>query len=100
MLESQRATQSGDKDSLNIVAVDKKRGLTSVRYLLSADTRDERLNWCGVLTRTLENMRAWDPSSYRSRASSTTSDSTVATASSLDTANADTISAASSTDIW
>ena len=96
MLESQRATQSGDKDSLNIVAVDKKRGLTSVRYLLSADTRDERLNWCNVLTRTLENMRAWDPSTYRSRASSTTSESTVATASD---ANADSISAAS-TDIW
>jgi len=101
MLESQRAIQSGDKDALNIVSVDAKRGLTNLRYLLSADTRDERLNWCTVLTRTLENMRAWDPTTYRSRSSST---STVATASSLEGAStvaSDTMSAASSvTDIW
>ena len=54
MLESQRAIQSGDKDALNIVSVDAKRGLTNLRYLLSADTRDERLNWCtGVVNKSI-----------------------------------------------
>ena len=44
---------------------DHKHAVTILRYLLSADTRDERLNWCSVISRAVANLRAWDPSSRK-----------------------------------
>ena len=44
---------------------DRKQGLTHLRYLLSADTREERLNWCSVISRAIGNLRAWDPTSSK-----------------------------------
>lgn len=44
---------------------DRKHAVTILRYLLSADTRDERLNWCSVISRAVANLRAWDPTSSK-----------------------------------
>lgn len=30
------------------------------RYLLSADTLDDKVAWCDALNRTLEDLRAWE----------------------------------------
>jgi len=68
----------------------KKHGWTTIRHLLMADTRDERLHWCKVLNTALETLRAWDPTSMRPRSASI---------SSSETASLDTVSNAS-TDIW
>ena len=113
LLENRRRIQSGDCEALNIVVVrlfgrlnamssderkllfeifqDQKRGVTTIKHLLMADTRDERLNWCKVLNSALENMRAWDPTSMRARSGSESTTTSVE--------NEDTISSAS-TDIW
>ena len=34
--------------------------MTILRHLLSADSRNERLTWCDILNKALENLRAWD----------------------------------------
>ena len=34
--------------------------ITILRHLLSADSREERLVWCNILNKALENLRAWD----------------------------------------
>ena len=94
MLESQRRTHHGDKEALNMQVVscvrvlnnyqtilrsaaqnllkhtfhfqqDHKNKVTTLRHLLSADTRDERVNWCSVISRSLASLRAWDPTSSR-----------------------------------
>ena len=44
---------------------DRKQGLTHLRYLLSADTREERQNWCSFIIRAIGNLRAWDPTSSK-----------------------------------
>jgi len=89
MLENRRSFQNGDREALNM-HVDKKHGWTTIRHLLMADTRDERLHWCKVLNTALETLRAWDPTSMRPRSASI---------SSSETASLDTVSNAS-TDIW
>ena len=71
---------------------DRKNGITIIRHLLMADSRDERLHWCKVLNSALENLRAWDPTSLRERSNST---STTGGATDTD----DNVSSAS-TDIW
>jgi actin-binding protein anillin len=88
MLENRRSYQAGDKEAEHM-HVDKKHGLTTIRNLLVADTRDERLNWCKVLNTALENLRAWDPTSMRPRSASISSSE----------AASDSVSNAS-TDIW
>ena len=45
---------------------DRKSGYTTVRHLLSADTRDDRVAWCTVLQKAIDNIRAWDPRAFRS----------------------------------
>ena len=44
---------------------DRKSGYTTVRHLLSADTRDDRVAWCTVLQKAIDNIRAWDPRAFR-----------------------------------
>ena len=44
---------------------DRKHGVTILRHLLSADTREERLNWCSIISKALANLRAWDPTSSK-----------------------------------
>ena len=74
-----------------VILQDRNRGVTTIKHLLMADTRDERLNWCKILNIALENMRAWDPTSFRPRSGSESTTASVETE--------DTISSAS-TDIW
>jgi hypothetical protein len=38
-----------------------------------ADTREDRLQWCAVLNKALETLRAWDPTSARPRCPSQSS---------------------------
>ena len=90
MLETRRPKRQGDKESeLNIMTLvifnvihiyklakrmrfhflliqDRKSGYTTVRHLLSADTRDDRVAWCTVLQKAIDNIRAWDPRAFRS----------------------------------
>lgn len=110
MLESKRRMQHGDRDALNM-QVNHKHGVTILRHLLSGDTRDERLNWCSVISRALANLRAWDPTSSKplSRSDSLSS---ISTTTSTDAGNGGTISSnndatdngdttsEASTDIW
>ena len=37
-----------------------------LRHLLSADSREERLLWCNILNKALDNLRAWDTVNSRS----------------------------------
>ena len=76
MLETSRAAHKEDKDSLVVqtqggplvVVVDcilissshPPGHVTILRHLLSADSRNERLTWCDILNKALENLRAWD----------------------------------------
>ena len=74
---------------------DRKNGITYIRHLVSADSRDGkdgRLEWCKVLNDALHNMRSWDPKFMKE---SPTSDSV--STSSMETD--DNVSSAS-TDIW
>ena len=76
MLETSRAASRADKDSLvvqtqgrdpdlsglmnNNVLLIFPGHMTILRHLLSADSRQERLTWCEILNKALENLRAWD----------------------------------------
>lgn len=93
MLETVRRWRQGDKESLIMHVVmmtfvllfacclkclwhfsqNRKSGETTTRHLLSADTREDRLGWCSILNTALNNMRAWDPTAFRPRASSQSS---------------------------
>merc|ERR1711981_1099762 len=68
MLETSRPATREDRDSLVVI----KQGNTTVlRHLLSADSRNERVVWCDILTQALDNLRAWD--TVRPRSSSVSS---------------------------
>ncbi|XP_059096136.1 anillin-like isoform X2 [Tigriopus californicus] len=86
MLETRRPWRQGDEDSL-VMRVNRQSGVTSIRHLLSADTRDDRIGWCKILNRALENIRAWDPTAMRPRSESAAS-------------RGSSDSASTSTDIW
>lgn len=76
MLETSRAAQKNDKDSLVIqtkggyiiyqcvqltnLFISFSGHVTILRHLLSADSRQERVLWCDILNKALENLRAWD----------------------------------------
>ena len=57
MLETSRPATKEDRDSLVVI---KKGGTTILRHLLSADSRSERIAWCDILNKALDNLRAWD----------------------------------------
>lgn len=58
LLECQRPAKDTDKESLIIVPNGRT---TTVRYLLSADTKEEREEWCAYFNKTLTLLRAWGP---------------------------------------
>ena len=80
MLETSRAAHREDKDSLvvqtqgghqqhvmlltlTVILISSTHypgHVTILRHLLSADSRNERLTWCDILNKALENLRAWD----------------------------------------
>ncbi|KAK2583292.1 hypothetical protein KPH14_009296 [Odynerus spinipes] len=60
LLETKRPAQSGDADSLIMVTNGSE---TTIRHLLSADTKEDRLEWCSKLNKTLHLIRAWGGSS-------------------------------------
>ncbi|XP_046734101.1 anillin isoform X3 [Diprion similis] len=56
LLETTRPAQQGDSETLVMVRMGPQ---TTIRHLLSADTKEERLEWCSKLNKTLSLMRAW-----------------------------------------
>lgn len=57
LLETTRAREPHDQDSLILVL----EGETArIRHLLSADTKEERIEWCNRLNRALALIRAWN----------------------------------------
>ncbi|XP_014204655.1 anillin-like isoform X2 [Copidosoma floridanum] len=56
LLETTRPAQPGDADCLVMA---RKGSETTIRHLLSADTKEERLEWCAKLNKTLNLIRAW-----------------------------------------
>ena len=60
MLEPSRTARQDDKESL---VIQRKGHITILRHLLSADSREERLVWCDILNKALDNLRAWDTTS-------------------------------------
>lgn len=58
LLECQRPAKDTDQESLIIVPNGRT---TTVRYLLSADTKEEREEWCAYFNKTLTLLRAWGP---------------------------------------
>ncbi|XP_058803979.1 anillin isoform X4 [Phymastichus coffea] len=56
LLETRRPAQPGDTDSLVMV---RNGPETTIRHLLSADTKEDRLEWCAKLNKTLHLIRAW-----------------------------------------
>eukprot|EP00088_Acartia_fossae_P057216 TRINITY_DN6673_c0_g1_i1.p1 TRINITY_DN6673_c0_g1~~TRINITY_DN6673_c0_g1_i1.p1 ORF type:complete len:863 (-),score=259.31 TRINITY_DN6673_c0_g1_i1:875-3226(-) len=84
MLESRRPAKSSDRESLVLV---RQGSFTIIRHLLSADSREERVEWCTILNQALDNLRAWDPKEEDSRSE---------TVSSTGSSSKDSVS----TDIW
>ncbi|KAK7863262.1 hypothetical protein R5R35_001470 [Gryllus longicercus] len=56
LLETTRPAQPEDKDSLVVVT---SGNHTVIRNLLSADTKEERIVWCGQINKALTMLRAW-----------------------------------------
>eukprot|EP00096_Caligus_rogercresseyi_P012802 TRINITY_DN5480_c0_g1_i1.p1 TRINITY_DN5480_c0_g1~~TRINITY_DN5480_c0_g1_i1.p1 ORF type:complete len:1193 (+),score=419.23 TRINITY_DN5480_c0_g1_i1:22-3600(+) len=96
MFETQRPTRGDDKQSL-IMHVNSKSGLTRIRHLVMADTREERIAWCCIINSALVNLRAWDPS-FRPRTDSESSSTGEAASYRYTAGSVD--SAPSTTDIW
>ncbi|XP_044012506.1 anillin-like isoform X2 [Aphidius gifuensis] len=60
LLETVRPFQSNDVECLTVIRCG---SLTTIRHLLSADTKEERLEWCSKLNQTLNLLRAWSGNS-------------------------------------
>uniref|UniRef100_A0A1A9WMV8 PH domain-containing protein n=1 Tax=Glossina brevipalpis TaxID=37001 RepID=A0A1A9WMV8_9MUSC len=58
LLECQRPALENDQESLTIIP---KGRNTIIRYLMSADTKDERDQWCAYFNKALALLRAWGP---------------------------------------
>ncbi|XP_043277611.1 anillin isoform X2 [Venturia canescens] len=56
LLESIRPAQPGDTESLVLV---RNGSQTTIRHLLSADTKEDRLEWCSKLNKTINLIHAW-----------------------------------------
>ncbi|XP_049789407.1 anillin-like isoform X5 [Schistocerca nitens] len=57
LLETTRPPQPDDVESLILV---RSKNRTTIRHLLSADTKEDRLLWCSQLNKTLSMLRAWN----------------------------------------
>ncbi|KAG7205048.1 hypothetical protein KM043_005429 [Ampulex compressa] len=60
LLETTRSAQPGDTDSLVMI---RSGSETTIRHLLSADTKEDRLEWCAKLNKTLNLIHTWIGSS-------------------------------------
>ncbi|XP_034230299.1 LOW QUALITY PROTEIN: anillin-like [Thrips palmi] len=56
LLETSRPAKPTDENSLDLICMG---DVTHVRHLLSADTREERLDWCTQINKALAVIRAW-----------------------------------------
>ncbi|XP_053980703.1 anillin-like isoform X2 [Hylaeus volcanicus] len=56
LLETTRAAEPGDSESLIMV---RNGHTTTIRHLLSADTKEDRLEWCAKLNKTLNLIHTW-----------------------------------------
>ncbi|XP_076622147.1 anillin-like isoform X2 [Colletes latitarsis] len=56
LLETTRTAEPGDTDSLVMI---RNGNTTTIRHLLSADTKEDRLKWCSKLNKTLNLIHAW-----------------------------------------
>ncbi|XP_047368162.1 anillin isoform X3 [Vespa velutina] len=56
LLETKRGAQPGDVDSLIMVTNGSE---TTIRHLFSADTKEDRLEWCSKLNKVLHLIRIW-----------------------------------------
>ena len=58
LLECERPAKDTDRESLIIVPNGRT---TIIRHLLSADTKEEREEWCAYFNKALTLLRAWGP---------------------------------------
>ncbi|KAL9913763.1 anillin-like isoform 2-T4 [Glossina fuscipes fuscipes] len=58
LLQCERPALANDVESLTIIP---KGRNTIVRYLMSADSKDERMAWCAYFNKALAFLRAWGP---------------------------------------
>uniref|UniRef100_A0A1B0EUG2 PH domain-containing protein n=1 Tax=Glossina morsitans morsitans TaxID=37546 RepID=A0A1B0EUG2_GLOMM len=58
LLQCERPALANDVESLTIIP---KGRNTIVRYLMSADSKDERVAWCAYFNKALALLRAWGP---------------------------------------
>ncbi|XP_043524483.1 anillin isoform X1 [Frieseomelitta varia] len=56
LLETTKAAEPEDVDSLVMI---RNGPTTTIRHLLSADTKEDRLEWCSKLNKTLNLIHAW-----------------------------------------
>ncbi|KAK9308638.1 hypothetical protein QLX08_001483 [Tetragonisca angustula] len=56
LLETTKASEPEDVDSLVMI---RNGPTTTIRYLLSADTKEDRLEWCSKLNKTLHLIHTW-----------------------------------------
>ncbi|XP_078035336.1 anillin-like isoform X3 [Augochlora pura] len=56
LLETTRNAEPGDTESLIMI---RNVNTTIIRHLLSADTKEDRLEWCSKLNKTLNLIHAW-----------------------------------------
>ncbi|XP_076748828.1 anillin-like isoform X2 [Xylocopa sonorina] len=56
LLETTKAAEPEDTDSLIMI---RNGSTTTIRHLLSADTKEDRLEWCSKLNKTLNLIHAW-----------------------------------------
>lgn len=57
LIETEREPRSTDKDTLVTIC---KKDKTIVRHLLSADTKEERVQWCAKFNAALTALRLWE----------------------------------------
>lgn len=62
LLETRRDNHPGDIESLVLV---KHGRYTTIRHLLSSDTKEEREEWCAFINKSLGLLRAWGPPSNK-----------------------------------
>lgn len=56
LIETERGVLPDDKESLTVI---RKGDKSIVRHLLSADTKDERIEWCQMFNKALTALRMW-----------------------------------------
>ncbi|GAB6019984.1 hypothetical protein CHUAL_002738 [Chamberlinius hualienensis] len=53
------------KENADSLVVHNFKSYATVKVLLSADTKEERISWCQLMNKGLENLRTWDPEALR-----------------------------------